>query len=63
MLLQPLIKFKNHFYFEEKDDTVEEFEKVTFLCTVTLCASLEIFAFLLVLQTLKPLKGSKVGQK
>lgn len=25
---QALIKFKNYFYFEEKDDTVEEAEKV-----------------------------------
>lgn len=27
-LLQALIKFKNFFYFEEKDEPVEEFEKV-----------------------------------
>jgi hypothetical protein len=27
-LLQALIKFKNFFYFEEKDKTLEEFEKV-----------------------------------
>ena len=26
---QALIKFKNYFYFEEKDDPVDEFEKVT----------------------------------
>ena len=25
---QALIKFKNYFYFEEKDEPVEEFEKV-----------------------------------
>ncbi len=28
LLLQALIRFKNFFYFEEKDDLVEEFEKV-----------------------------------
>ena len=27
-IIQALIKFKNHFYFEEKDEPVEEFEKV-----------------------------------
>ena len=26
--LQALIKFKNYFYFEERDEQVEEFEKV-----------------------------------
>ncbi len=29
--MQVLIKFKNFFYFEEKDEPVEEFDKV---CTV-----------------------------
>lgn len=29
--LQALIKFKNFFYFEEKDDPIEEFEKVCVL--------------------------------
>ena len=27
--LQALIRFKNFFYFEEKDDPVDEYEKVT----------------------------------
>ena len=27
-ILQALIKFKNYFYFEEKDETLEEHEKV-----------------------------------
>ena len=26
--MQALIKFKNYFYFEERDEPVEEFEKV-----------------------------------
>ena len=28
LLIQALIKFKNYFYFEVKDEQVEEFEKV-----------------------------------
>ena len=31
--LQALIKFKNYFYFEERDEQVDEFEKVLLVVT------------------------------